>query len=220
MILQELLCIRTILWSVEYDRQLRKRLSQVNKRLKEHSVTTNSEKCVSSSALQFLGFIFSESGIRLDPALTTKIADAEIQSSSKELAGFLGLATYGRFIAEFNDFCTPLHEAKKHEESKLQWSDRNFRLLKQKLTSAPLLKPFVTTKQQQKQMLYTVCALSFAQRLTQLHTSDYIFFRDTLLVVLLWLFKPSVPHAQQVGDFGGRSEPFKCQPLICTDKVS
>ena len=102
------------------DCQLKKRLSQVNDHSKEYSVTVNLTKCVSSSAsFQFLGFIFGESGIRPDPALTSKTAEVETPSSSRESAGFLGLATYyGRFIPEFADLRAPLHEA---EGSKIHW---------------------------------------------------------------------------------------------------
>ena len=134
----------------ESDRQLKKRLSQVYKRLRDYSVTINPEKCVSpSESLKFLGFVFSASGIQPDPSLTQKIADADVPSSAKELASFLGVVTYfGRFIENFANICAPLHEAKK-AESEFQWSeecDRSFKLLKSKLTSAPLLQPFKMSK--------------------------------------------------------------------------
>ena len=138
-----------IMICADSDRQLKKRVDQVCKRLSENSVTVNRAKCVlSADSLKFLGFIFSKDGIKPDPSLTSKIADADIPQNAKELASFLGLATYyGRFIPNFAKICAPLHEAKQGKDFRwTQTCEENFNLLKRKLTSTPLLQPFVTSK--------------------------------------------------------------------------
>ena len=133
------------------ERQLKKRLGEVYKRLRENSVTVNSEKSIAcSDSLKFLGFVFSAAGIHPDPSLTCKIADADVPKSPKDLAAFLGLVTYyAKFCDKFSDLCAPLHEAKKQEPKCFVWSDeceRSFQLLKKKLTSAPVLQPFKLSK--------------------------------------------------------------------------
>ena len=138
-----------IMICAESERQLKKRLGLVYKRLEEYEVTLNREKCVSSTdSLKFLGFIFSKEGIKPDKSLTHKITDAEVPQNGKELASFLGMATYyGRFIPGFAEICAPLHDAKVKEP--FVWTeecDKNFNLLKEKLTSAPVLVPFATNK--------------------------------------------------------------------------
>lgn len=97
------------------DRQLKNRLGEVYKRLRENSVTVNSEKCIpSSDSLKFLGFVFSAAGIQPDTSLTSKIADADVPKSLIELAAFFGLVTnYGKFCNNFSDLCAPSPDASK-----------------------------------------------------------------------------------------------------------
>ena len=83
--------------------------------------------------------------------LINKISNAERPKDKKELSRFLGMANYyGRFIQNFAEICSPLHDAKKSIRKHLTWDDRcekSFNLLKEKLTSAPVLQPFSLTEQ-------------------------------------------------------------------------
>ena len=96
------------------SRQLKKRLDQLKRKLKEFNVTLNADKCIDEcDSLKFLGFIFSAQGICPDPSLTTKISDATAPTTTKELSSFLGLVNYyGRFISGFSDLCHPLYQAR------------------------------------------------------------------------------------------------------------
>ena len=81
-----------IMLYAESSRQLKKRLGQVNRRLKSYNVTLNYDKCIDEcDELKFLGFIFSARGVSPDPALTSKIADAPAHTTATELASFLGI---------------------------------------------------------------------------------------------------------------------------------
>ena len=138
-----------ILVCAESRRQLKKRLGLIFKRLEEYDVTLNKEKCVTETeSLRFLGFLVSKDGIRPDPELTDKILRAKSPTSQKELASLLGLFTfYGRFVKDFAHLCAPLHDAK-HKEL-FEWStecEENFQCLKERLTSSPVLQPFVPYK--------------------------------------------------------------------------
>ena len=129
--------------------QLKRRLDQVKKRLRENCVTINYNKCIEQSdSLKFLGFVFSKDGIKPDSSLVTKIADAKEPTNAKELSSFLGLVNYyGRFIQNFAEMCVPLNDAKKNNS--FVWNDecsKSFYLLKQKITSSPVLQPFSLSK--------------------------------------------------------------------------
>lgn len=138
-----------ILVCAESKRQLKKRLGLIFQRLQEQSVTLNKEKCVTETdSLRFLGFLITKDGIKPDPALTEKILKAESPKTQKELSSLLGLFTfYGRFVKDFAQLCAPLHDAK--HEDQFKWSDEcedNFQILKERLTSSPVLQPYVPTK--------------------------------------------------------------------------
>ena len=101
------------------------------------------KKCIeATNELKFLGFIFGKQGIRPDMTLINKISNAERPKDKKEFSRFLGMANYyGRFIQNFAETRSPLHDAKKSIREHLTWDDRcekSFNLLKAKLTSAPV----------------------------------------------------------------------------------
>lgn len=123
----------------------------MKKRLHQNSVTVNHEKCVEQSdSLKFLGFIFSKDGIQPDPSLLAKISQAPTPTTNKELQSFLGLVNYyGRFIENFAALCAPLHDAKESKDKPFNWTSecqKYFELLKQKLTTAPVVQPFSLQK--------------------------------------------------------------------------
>ena len=105
------------------------------------------EKCFeAANELKLLVFVFGKQGTKSDTTLINKISNAERPKDKKELSRFLGMANYyGRFIQNFAEICSQLHDAKKSIREYLTWDDRcekSFNLLKAKLTSAPVLQPF------------------------------------------------------------------------------
>ena len=140
-----------VLVVAESSTQLHKRLGQLKKRLTEYNVTVNEKKCIEESdSLTFLGFVFSNAGIKPDPSLLRKISEMPVPRNARELASFLGLVNYyGRFIKNFAALCAPLYSLKKSNELDFSWSEQcqtSFQALKEALLAEPVLSPFSLQK--------------------------------------------------------------------------
>uniref|UniRef100_A0A6V7JFY2 Reverse transcriptase domain-containing protein n=1 Tax=Bracon brevicornis TaxID=1563983 RepID=A0A6V7JFY2_9HYME len=102
----------------------------------------------------YLGHIITENGIKVDPGKVEAVVKFPEPRAPKNVMSFLGLAAYYRkFIRDFSKIAKPLTELLKKEVS---WTcgsvqQATFEILKEKLTSAPVLqypqfdKPFVLT---------------------------------------------------------------------------
>ena len=90
----------------------------------------------------FLRHIVSKEGIRVDPKKVEAVVGCERPTSVTEIHSFLGLASYyRRFIPGFSYISLPLTKLI-YKNAKFIWSDQcedSFRLLKEKLVSAPIL---------------------------------------------------------------------------------
>ena len=97
------------------------------------------------SHCQYLGHIVSAEGVSTDPEKISKVKEWKVPSDSKELASFLGFASfYRRFVEGFSSIAKPLQDLLKEADRKnaIQWfqeADVAFNTLKAKLTSAPIL---------------------------------------------------------------------------------
>jgi hypothetical protein len=70
-------------------------VKQVFKKLDEHGLTVNEEKCqINTKELKFFGMVFSKDGIAPDPEKVAAIRNARHPQSAEELRSFLGLANY------------------------------------------------------------------------------------------------------------------------------
>ena len=130
--------------------QLKKRLIEVKKRLREHNFTLNDDKCIQcTDSLSFLGYIFSKDGLKPDESLVTKITETNVPKNHKELSRFLGMVTYfAKFIPKFSEICTPLYQLKANEN--FCWTEectKSFATLKHCLVNAPVLQPFSLYKE-------------------------------------------------------------------------
>ena len=90
----------------------------------------------------FLGYVFSEFGIKPQERLTDAIRDFARPTTRKELKRFLGLAGFYRnFIPNFSSISQPLHKLTS-DSIIFKW-DNNcqsaFQTLKEKLTAEPVL---------------------------------------------------------------------------------
>ncbi|KAD5960543.1 hypothetical protein E3N88_12015 [Mikania micrantha] len=92
--------------------------------------------------VQFLGDVVNEKGIHVDPAKIEAIKSWEAPKTPTEVPKFLGLAGYYRRFSEgFSKIAQPLTTIT-HKGTKYDWTDKHeaaFRILKQKLCSAPIL---------------------------------------------------------------------------------
>src|SRR5260221_9277377 len=103
----------------------------------------NAAKCeFDKSEVQYLGYIISADGIKMNPQKLATIVDWPEPSSVKELQSFLGFTNfYRRFIDHYARICLPLNVLTKKNTSFIFSADAHsaFNMLKQKFTAAPVL---------------------------------------------------------------------------------
>lgn len=131
------------------------RLETVLKRLRETGLKVKMEKChFLQPEVSFLGHQISAKGIGADPDKISAVKRSPIPNTVKELSSFLGFCSYyRRFIEGFFRFAGSLHNvvsACVYDSSQTRvnlvfrsaWTPQRllaFELLKDKLTSAPIL---------------------------------------------------------------------------------
>ena len=140
-----------IVYSQDFDQHL-EHLQEIFNRLSENSLVLCPKKCsFCCDELFFLGHKVSNKGIETDSTKIDKVQNAETPKNVKEVQQFLGLASYYRhFIKDFSLIAAPLSSLTGNIP--FTWQEpqqKAFDLLKQKLTTAPILaypdfsKPFV-----------------------------------------------------------------------------
>ena len=140
-----------IVYSQDFDQHL-EHLQEIFNRLSENSLVLCPKKCsFCCDELFFLGHKVSNKGIETDSAKIDKVQNAETPKNVKEVQQFLGLASYYRcFIKDFSLIAAPLSSLTGNIP--FTWQEpqqKAFDLLKEKLTTAPILaypdfsKPFV-----------------------------------------------------------------------------
>jgi len=106
-------------------------------------LTLQPRKCqLLQTRVTYLGHVVSAQGIAPDAEKTRRLNQWPTPQSPKEVQQFLGLANYyWRFIKDFASLATPLHRStEKGNQFKLtKESEVAFNILKNKLTSAPIL---------------------------------------------------------------------------------
>lgn len=87
--------------------------------------------------------MISADGVSTDPAKIEAVKQWPVPSRVTDMRSFLGLASYyRRFIQDFAEIAAPLHGLTAKTTEKFKWTpecDRAFRVLKEKLVSAPVL---------------------------------------------------------------------------------
>ena len=95
-----------------------------------------------SSSVIFLGHIVSSDGVSTDQEKVTAVREWPTPTTATQVRAFLGLCSYyRRFVRGFADVAKPLYKLTE-KGSQFAWSDEcesAFKLLKAKLTSAPVL---------------------------------------------------------------------------------
>lgn len=114
-------------------------------RIKEGDKWKTAEKCeFHVTQTTFLGYHISHKGVKMDTVKVQAVTEWPQPTTVKELQRFLGFAYfYRRFIRNYSTVASPLTSLLKGKLNKLRWTEeanRSFISLKEKFTSAPVLK--------------------------------------------------------------------------------
>ena len=121
-----------------------KHIKLVLKTLQKEKLLINLKKCsFLKKELIYLGFVVSEEGLKMDLEKVQAILNWPTTRNSYEVRSFHGLAIfYGKFIKNFSQICAPIIDSFGGSKQPFKWTeaaDRNFKLLKKKITANPIL---------------------------------------------------------------------------------
>ena len=120
---------------------------EVLRRLRKHGLYARPDKChFSVDSVEYLGFILSKDGLKMDPAKVQSIQDWPEPRKVKDVQSFLGFANfYRRFISDYSDIVVPLTRLTRKGVAWNFTADarKSFEALKAAFTSAPILTHWV-----------------------------------------------------------------------------
>ncbi|CAJ2651205.1 unnamed protein product [Trifolium pratense] len=119
-----------------------KHLKEVLELLAAHSLVANRKKCnFAQNSVEYLGHLITGEGVAVDPNKVISVLQWPQPKNVKGVRGFLGLTGYYRkFIRDYGKIAKPFTELTKKDSFK--WNEKAreaFEVLKQKLTTAPVL---------------------------------------------------------------------------------
>lgn len=111
--------------------------------LRVHQLYAKLEKCdFWLEQVAFLGHIITRDGLAVDPAKIEAVMNWKSPKTIAEIRSFLGLAGYyRRFVKDFSKVSAPITKLTR-KNIPFVWTDEceaNFQILKEKLTTAPIL---------------------------------------------------------------------------------
>ena len=123
---------------------LREHIRLVMQVLREHQLYAKLSKCsFYQGKIHYLGHIIYEEGFTVDPEKIRAIIDLSTPKNVSEVRSFMGLAGYYRsFIEGFSKLAHPITSLQK-KGVKFEWNSKcedSFQILKEMITSAPILK--------------------------------------------------------------------------------
>ena len=122
---------------------LEKYTKRVLHKLQGHDLYLKAKKCeFNKTKMEYLGLVVEEGKISTDPIKVKGFAEWPIPTCVKDVRSFLGFGNfYRKFIPGFSTLAAPLNNLLK-KETPFCWTEetqKSFDLLKQKLTSSPML---------------------------------------------------------------------------------
>jgi transposase InsO family protein len=120
-------------------------LRQVLEKFKINNISLNFEKCkFFHTSVAYLGYVVEGGkGIKTDPRLIEKVVNFSAPKDKKQVQSFLSLTSfYRKFIHNYAQIAKPIQDLVVADSSKFKWSQEaedSFKLLKNKLTTAPVL---------------------------------------------------------------------------------
>ena len=132
-----------IVYGRDFDEHL-ERLREVFHRFRQAGLKLKPSKCfLLRPRVPYLGHVISAEGVSTDPAKIEAVQQWPVPLKVTDVRSFLGLASYyRRFVENFAEIAAPLHRLTAKTTEKFKWSpdcDLAFRVLKEKLVSAPVL---------------------------------------------------------------------------------
>ncbi len=121
-------------------------VKKVLKKMKEYGLYLQPGKCeFHVKETEFLGFIISDKGVKMDPKKVEAVQNWEEPRSVKDVQSFLGFTNfYRKFIRNYSKQTAPLTDLTKKEQ-KFHWGDSQqtaFKQLKELFLSAPMLQMY------------------------------------------------------------------------------
>jgi hypothetical protein len=119
-------------------------LTLVMMRLQQEKLLINLKKSsFMKTKLIYLGFVISSNELKMDPEKVKVIKEWSSPRSMFEVRSFHGLASfYRKFIRDFSGICAPMMDTVKKRNKSFKWTEeaeRNFNILKEKITERPIL---------------------------------------------------------------------------------
>jgi hypothetical protein len=166
----------------------RKHVLEDLKRLQHHRLYAKAEKCsFHTQEVEYLGFIVTTDGVKMDPAKISAIRDWPKPTSIHDVQSFLGFANfYRRFIKDYSKTIAPLTRLL---QKNVPWNfdekaERAFETLKTKFTFAPILTHYgpnlsiIIETDASDVAVGAVCSHSIDKRL---HPIAFVPFKETQL---------------------------------------
>ncbi|MCH80279.1 Ty3/gypsy retrotransposon protein, partial [Trifolium medium] len=130
-----------LIYSKDWNSHM-KHLKEVLELLSVQSLVENKKKCsFAQQSVEYLGHVITGNGVAVDPSKIVGVLQWPQPKNVKGVRGFLGLTGYYRkFIKDYGKIAKPLTELTKKDG--FRWNKETqvaFDVLKQKLTTAPLL---------------------------------------------------------------------------------